>query len=165
MDNPLLQQLRIGKASVGLLGFDVAVNRLIGDPSIKREDAVRLLFDAVAEKNYIPQGKEDLYKDALAMEYDRLKAGQVATTSGLTIRILGPGCVSCNNIQKMVIEIMSEMGVAADIFQIHDLDEIGRHGVLQTPALLINGEIKSAGNIPTRSQIEAWLSDCLDSVL
>jgi hypothetical protein len=39
------------------------------------------------------------------------------------------------------------------------LDEIGRFGVLQTPALVINGQLKSVGRIPTRAQIEGWLRE------
>ena len=54
---------------------------------------------------------------------------------------------------------MDEMQVAADIFQVHDLDEIGRFGVMQTPALIINGKLKSVGRLPTRSQIEEWLRE------
>ena len=54
---------------------------------------------------------------------------------------------------------LSVMEVAADIFQVHDLDEIGRFGIVQTPALIINGDLKSAGRHPSRSQIEAWLRE------
>jgi hypothetical protein len=46
------------------------------------------------------------------------------------------------------------MNIAADIEQIHDPDEIGRAGVLQTPALMINGKLKSSGLLPTRAQVE-----------
>ena len=52
---------------------------------------------------------------------------------------------------------MQEMGLAADIEQVHDLDEIWRHGVLSTPALVINGQVLCAGRIPTRAEVEEWL--------
>jgi len=158
-DKPLERHLRVGKATIGLIGLDRALSRVLAAPALSRDQAVTELFDAVRAENYIPAGKEAIYIDALAAEYDRLKAGGGRDGGPLTIRILGPGCVSCNNIQAMVIEIMAELGVAADIFQVHDLDEIGRFGVLQTPALLINGEVKSAGSIPTRSRIEQWLRE------
>jgi hypothetical protein len=51
------------------------------------------------------------------------------------------------------------MGIAADIFQVHDLDEIGRFGVMQTPALVINNKLKCAGRLPSRAQVEEWLRE------
>ncbi|OQX16706.1 MAG: hypothetical protein BWK76_11200 [Desulfobulbaceae bacterium A2] len=75
----------------------------------------------------------------------------------MVIRILGTGCVSCNNLQRLLIEIMQDMGIAADVVQVHDLDEIGRFGVMRTPALLINGRVKCAGVVPSRAQVEEWL--------
>jgi len=47
-----------------------------------------------------------------------------------------------NNLQKLVFEIMDKLGVAADIFQIHDLDEIVCYGVMQTSALMINVQLQ-----------------------
>jgi hypothetical protein len=51
------------------------------------------------------------------------------------------------------------MGMAADIEQIHDPDEIGRQGIIMTPALTINGRVKSGGRLPTRAQVEQWLRE------
>ena len=158
-DRPLERHLRVGKATIGLIGLDTALSRLLADNTISREQAVTELFEEISRANYIPDGKEHLYRDALAAEYDRLRKGESRADRQIIIRILGPGCVSCNNTQAMVIETMDRLGVAADIFQIHDLDEIGRFGVLQTPALIINDNLKSSGRIPTLSQIEEWLRE------
>jgi len=159
MDKPLERHLKIGKATVGLLGLDIILSQLLGQDDISRQDAGEQLFAEVSRKNYIPAGMEEEYRTALLKEYNRLKGGSDREDGDLTIRILGPGCVSCNNLQTMVIEIMAEMNLAADIFQIHDLDEIGRFGVIQTPALIINGKLKSAGRLPSRSQLEEWLRE------
>ncbi len=156
-DIPLQRQIKIGRATIGLVGIDVALTQIMAC-DLERVKAINQLFQVVASKNYIPAGMQDDYRQALAKEYDRLQGNKSSPKDkNLTIRILGTGCVSCNNIQKLVFEIMAKMQVKADIFQIHDLDEIGRMGVLQTPALIINGELKSAGRLPTRSQIEEWL--------
>ncbi len=156
-DIPLQRQIKIGRATIGLVGIDVALSQIM-NCNLERAEAINQLFREVASQNYIPPGMREEYRLALTKEYDRLQ-GDKATQKdkNLIIRILGPGCVSCNNIQKLVFEIMAEMQIKADIFQIHDLDEIGRLGVLQTPALIINGDIKSTGRLPTRSQIEEWL--------
>ena len=162
-DTPLQRQLRIGRATVGLLGLDIVLNRLLNETGLDHEEAVTRLFEEVKKQNYIPSGMEDQYRQSLAQEYERLKSGQAAEGQDLVIRVLGPGCVSCNNLQNMVIEVMTTMDLAADVFQIHDLDEIGRFGIIQTPALLINGKVKCAGRLPTSSQVEEWLRDAVDT--
>lgn len=154
---PTQRQLRIGRATVGLVGLDIALNRLLNQKGADQAEAVARLYGEVARQNYIPAGMEEEYRQALAREYERLRAGREDKGDGLVIRILGPGCVSCNNLQKIVIEVMSGMGLGADIFQVHDLDEIGRFGITMTPALLINGKVKCAGRLPTSSQVEEWL--------
>jgi small redox-active disulfide protein 2 len=159
MDLPQPQTLRVGKVSVGLIGLDLALNKLSNRPDLDLASAVCQVYSEVAAKNYIPAAAESAYRTAIAKEITRLRGGTHPHEGELVIRILGPGCVSCNNIQKMVFEIMAELGIAADILQIHDLDEIGRFGVMRTPALLINGVVKSAGRLPTRSQIEEWLRE------
>ena len=58
-----------------------------------------------------------------------------------------------------MIDILQEKGVAADIEDVQDLDEIWRYGVTQTPALIIDGEVKSAGIQPPRVQIEQWVEE------
>lgn len=158
-DAPLQRQLKIGRAVVGLLGLDVALGKVLADEEMDQEAAVDFLYEAIKAANYIPDGMHEEYREALGREYERLKNGSREELGGLTIRILGPGCVSCNNLQKIVIEIVSALGLPADVLQVHDLDEIGRFGILQTPALLINGKLKSSGRLPTRSQIEHWLRE------
>jgi hypothetical protein len=54
---------------------------------------------------------------------------------------------------------MERAGVAADIEQIHDPDEIWRLGVTITPALMINGQVKIAGIKPTLAQVEGWIRE------
>ncbi len=157
-DKPLERHLRVGRATIGLIGLDTALAAVLARPEMGRDEAVRQVFETVRAKNYIPPGKDDLYIEALGAELDRLRTGKKRDRR-LEIRILGTGCVSCNNIQVMVIEIMNEFGIAADIFQVHDPDEIGRFGVLATPALLIDGEVMVAGRLPSRSEIETWLRE------
>jgi predicted thioredoxin/glutaredoxin len=79
----------------------------------------------------------------------------------LVIRIFGTGCVSCNRLYTMLIELLDRLEIAADVEQIYDPDEIGRHGVTKTPALMINGAIKCAGLLPSPAQAELWLREQL----
>lgn len=159
MDGPLQRTLRVGKISIGLFGLDIALNRVAGDVSLNNEEAARQVFEEISRQNYVPPGATESYLHAIEEVIERMRGGVDNRSGDLVIRILGPGCVSCNSLQKLVIEIMSDMGVAADIFQVHDLDEIGRFGVMQTPALVINNEVKSTGRLPTRTKIEEWLRE------
>jgi hypothetical protein len=156
-DTPTRRQLRIGRAAVGLIGLDIALNRLLNEAGVSGAAAAARLYDAVQKENYIPAGMEDAYRQALGREFERLRAGRAASGEDLVVRVLGPGCVSCNNLRNIVIEVMNGMGLAADVFQVHDPDEIGRFGIIRTPALLINGKVMCAGRLPTSSQIEEWL--------
>jgi len=151
--------LKVGKATVGLVGLDVAINRVTGDSSLHDLEAAERVYAEIAGKNYIPATASDEYREAIRKEVRRLRTGEAEQDNDLVIRILGPGCVSCNNLQKLVIGIMSELGIAGDVFQVHDLDEIGRFGVMHTPALVINGKVKCAGLLPSRAMVEEWLRE------
>jgi hypothetical protein len=158
MDEPLQRTIRIGQVTVGLLGLDVALAQLSG-MDISEDDAVRFLYDHVSRKNYIPEQSIKPYKEALLREYRRYYNLEKSERQGLTIRVLGRPCVTCNKLKTMLIDILQEKSVAADIEDVHDLDEIWRYGVTRTPALIINGEVKSAGIQPPRVQIEQWIDE------
>jgi len=156
---PLQRTLRVGKATIGLIGLDVALSRVLARGEMDEEEAVAELLTEVARHNYIPAAALAGYREALAREYQRHRQGEAAATSHLSIRILGPGCVSCNRLNTLIFDILQEMGIAADIEQIHELDEIWRQGVTMTPALIINGVVKSSGRMPSRATVEEWLRE------
>lgn len=176
MDSPTGRMIRIGKSSIGLIGVDIALNKALA-AELSVPQAIDLIFRAVKEQNYIPPAMVEKYKEAIVREYckltgrdEELEQGLAAapaspgshgmgTSLSITIRILGSGCVSCNTLYTMVIDAMGRAGVAADIEQIHDPDEIWRLGVTVTPALMINGQVKIAGIKPTLAQVEEWIRE------
>ncbi len=157
----LSRNLKIGQATVGLVGLDQALATAL-QKKMAEEEAVKFIFKEIAGKNYIPLEAEANYKNAIASAFRRETGQDENLTTGLTIRILGTGCVSCNRINAMVFDILQKLNMAADIEQIHDLDEIWRHGVVNTPALIINDVIKSSGRHPSSSEIEQWLREAAD---
>ena len=159
-DVPIQRTIKIGKATVGLIGLDIALNRIL-KKDIPEDEAVQYLIESVRKENYIPATALENYREAIRMEYRKLTGGQVNEPDSLTFRIFGPGCVSCNRIREMLIEIMQKLDIAADIEQIHELDEIWRHGVTTTPTLMINGKIKSSGRLPTPAELEEWIREVL----
>jgi Thioredoxin domain len=162
MDAPQQKTIRIGNATVGLLGLDIALVQLSGK-DISENDAVEFLYEQVSRKNYIPEQAVKPYKEALRREYRRYFNLEKSSAKGrLTIRVLGRPCVTCNKLKTILIDILQEKNIPADIEDVQDLDEIWRYGVTKTPALIINGEVKSAGIQPSRVQIEQWLQEALN---
>jgi hypothetical protein len=161
METPLQRTIRIGQVTVGLLGLDVALTQLAGK-EISEDDAVAYLFEHVSKHNYVPEQAIPKYKEALLREYRRYRDQTLSAADGLTIRILGPPCVTCNKLKTTLIEILQEKKMAADVEDINDLDEIWRYGVTKTPALIINGEVKSAGIQPPRFQLEKWVEEAVN---
>jgi len=155
------RNIRIGKVSIGLIGLDQAINEAASQ-NLSEAEAMDFLYRQIKKKNYIPATMREQYRIALFKEYSRHLRGETGTGEALVIRIFGPGCVSCNGLQNLVIEVLADMELPADIEQIHDPDEIGRAGILQTPALMINGQLKSCGLLPTRAQIEEWIRSSRD---
>jgi hypothetical protein len=153
MDAATSRTIRIGTTNIGLIGLDLAINKAAAD-NLTEAEAMDFLYRSIKKKNYIPASMEEKYKVALFQEYAKHLQGGAEAEEGLVIRIFGPGCLSCNGLQNLLIEVLADMNIAADIEQIHDPDEIGRAGVLQTPALMINGKLKSSGLLPTRAQVE-----------
>jgi len=75
----------------------------------------------------------------------------------MEIKILGPGCVNCRKVEKLVRDAVAEAGVAADIEKVSDIIKIAKYGVFGTPAVVVDGEVKSVGKIPRKDEILSWL--------
>ena len=75
----------------------------------------------------------------------------------MEIKVLGPGCNKCESTKKNVDDAVAEAGVTADVIKVTDVMEIAKHGVFGTPAVVVDGEVKSVGKIPTKDEIKAWI--------
>jgi len=73
------------------------------------------------------------------------------------IEILGPGCPKCQSLAKNVEAAVRELGLAATVEKVMDIGAIASRGVLATPALAIDGKIKSTGRVLTVGQVRALL--------
>jgi len=75
----------------------------------------------------------------------------------MEIKILGPGCVKCNKTEALVREVVAESGVEAKVDKVSDMMEIATYGILGTPAVIVDGEVKCVGKIPKKEEIQAWI--------
>lgn len=76
----------------------------------------------------------------------------------MDIKVLGPGCPKCRQTEKIVKEAVTESGIQASVEKVTDTLEIAGYGVLVTPAVVIDGEVKSVGKIPKKADIIDWIS-------
>ena len=77
----------------------------------------------------------------------------------MEIKVLGPGCLKCEQTEKIVKETVQESGVAAKIEKVTDVMEIAKYGVFGTPAVVVDGEVKSVGKIPDKDEILTWIKN------
>ncbi|MGE4561067.1 MAG: thioredoxin family protein [Desulfobulbus sp.] len=75
----------------------------------------------------------------------------------MIIKVCGPGCASCEKTQQIIEAAVAAKGVGAAIEKVKDFQEMAMMGVFSTPAVVINGEVKCVGRIPTQSEVEQWL--------
>lgn len=77
----------------------------------------------------------------------------------MKLEILGSGCAKCARLEELVRQAASELGIEADIVKVKDIERIMNYGVMITPALVVDGEVKTAGKIPSLGEIKQILSE------
>lgn len=75
----------------------------------------------------------------------------------LDIKVLGPGCANCIQLEHLVKEVVTEKNLQANIEKITDREKFLDYGIMMTPGLIVNGKVLAMGKIPTKSTLEHWL--------
>ena len=75
----------------------------------------------------------------------------------MKIKVLGTGCAKCRKMENNVHQAISEMGLDVTVDKVEDVMEIMKYGVMGTPALVIDEEVKTAGKVLTAEQIKKYL--------
>jgi small redox-active disulfide protein 2 len=76
----------------------------------------------------------------------------------MEIKVLGPGCPKCQQTEKNVKEAVAESGVDAKVDKVTNILEIAKYGVFGTPAVVVDGQVKSVGKIPNKEEIKTWIA-------
>jgi small redox-active disulfide protein 2 len=72
----------------------------------------------------------------------------------MDIKIMGAGCANCNKLEQRVIEILADLNEKANVAHVRDFKEIASYGILRTPALVINGQVKLTGWVPSKDKLK-----------
>ncbi len=75
----------------------------------------------------------------------------------MQIKVLGSGCKKCELLEKNTRTALKNLGFEATIEKVKDPDKIAEYGILQTPGLIVNGEVKLAGRVATAKKIMTLL--------
>ncbi|KPL18392.1 MAG: hypothetical protein AMJ92_08105 [candidate division Zixibacteria bacterium SM23_81] len=76
----------------------------------------------------------------------------------MKIEILGTGCSKCEGLAENVQKALQELGIKTQVSKVTDIQEIASRGVMLTPGLVVDGEVKSAGRVLRVKQIKELLS-------
>ena len=74
-----------------------------------------------------------------------------------TIQVLGPGCGNCKKLAENVAAVVREIGLECEVEKITDMNVIMGYGIMLTPALVVDGVVKSSGRVLTVAQIKQLL--------
>ena len=75
----------------------------------------------------------------------------------MKLEILGTGCAKCTKLEELTRKAASELGIDAEITKVKEVKDIMNYGVMITPALVVDGEVKSSGKLPSVEEIKGWI--------
>jgi hypothetical protein len=151
----------VGDTQIGLIGLKEIFEELKSQKEIPESVLKERLVGRAAEKNYIPDSIKEEYEKAIFREFKKFLGEKVEEDGRgfLEVVILGPGCYSCNKLEQDVMAVLSETGIQASLNHITDPGIMAQYGIIATPALIINGKVKSRGTVPTKTLIKKWLEE------
>ena len=79
----------------------------------------------------------------------------------MIVKVLGSGCSKCNILESKVKEIIMINNIDASVQKVSDIQDIMKYGIMTTPGLVINEQVKSYGSIPKDDQILSWLKESI----
>jgi len=74
------------------------------------------------------------------------------------LQVLGPGCPKCQKLKEHAETAVKELGIEASVEKITDITQITDFGVMMTPALVVDGEVKVVGKVPSTEEIKQMLT-------
>jgi small redox-active disulfide protein 2 len=76
----------------------------------------------------------------------------------MLVKILGPGCKNCQNLERATREALAELGLEATVEKVTDYADIASYGVMRTPGLVVDGEVLVSGRVPRTEELRRLLA-------
>jgi small redox-active disulfide protein 2 len=77
----------------------------------------------------------------------------------MNIKVLGTGCTRCNTAEAVIKEAVAMSGVEAQVIKVKDIKEIAKYAVAVTPGIIVDGQIKSVGKVPSVEEVLNWIRE------
>ena len=78
----------------------------------------------------------------------------------ISVKVLGTGCKKCLTLEAKIRDLVATNNINATVEKVSDINEMMNYGIMMTPGLVINEQVKSFGIIPKDDQILKWLDGC-----
>jgi len=79
----------------------------------------------------------------------------------MNIKILGPGCARCHQLEKTATEVVKELGIDATVEEVKDMSKIIAYNVMMTPGLVIDEQVVSSGKVPSKAEVTQLIINAL----
>lgn len=75
------------------------------------------------------------------------------------VKVLGPGCSKCQELMKLTEQAVKELRIECTVEKVTDIQQIMSYDVLMTPALVVDGQVKATGKVPSLDDLKGMLTE------
>jgi small redox-active disulfide protein 2 len=75
------------------------------------------------------------------------------------VKVLGPGCAKCQRLYNEAERAVAESGIDITLEKVEDVESIMDYGIMMTPAIVVDEQVKASGRVPPASEIALWLQE------
>ena len=79
----------------------------------------------------------------------------------MRIKIIGPGCARCHQLERVTREVVKELGLDASIEEVKDINRIMEYPILATPGLVVNEQLLCSGRVPSKAEVTQFITTAL----
>jgi hypothetical protein len=153
-------QISLGQFKVGITGLKKAIEEVRALGPRAEAEIAQTLADSLKSQNYIPPSAAEEYKKAFLREFKKSQGEKVEEEAGqVTIRFLCSYCPCSEDFMEVILNVLAKLNLPADVRHVTDAQEIATYKVPGTPALIVNGDIRAVGRMPSQEVLTGWLRD------